>query len=99
MQKKTLGQELVAAVRDALTSKESGRVVRPKVDISAIRKNLNLTQEQFSKQYHIRLQTLRNWEQKKRFPDTTVLAYLMCIAKQPDTIREVLQSSFGRIVR
>lgn len=92
---KTLGHELIAAVRDALDSKENGKIVRPKLDIAAIRKNLHLTQKQFSKQYHIKLQTLRNWEQEKRFPDTTVLAYMMCIAKQPKVINDILQSSFG----
>lgn len=87
---KTLGQELVEAVREALTCKETGKIVRPKIDITAIRKNLNMTQKQFSKEYHINLQTLRNWEQEKRYPDATSLAYLICIAKQPQTIRDLL---------
>lgn len=94
MIEKTLGYELVAAIQEALTSKENGRMVRPKIDVASIRKNLRLTQKQFSKQYHINLQTLRNWEQEKRFPDTTTLAYLMCIAKKPKIINDILQSSF-----
>lgn len=95
MANRTLGYELVAAVRGALASKENGKIVRPKVDIAAIRKNLHLTQKQFSKQYHIKLQTLRNWEQEKRFPDATVLAYIVCIATQPKVINDILRSSFG----
>ena len=92
MKEKTLGRELVEAVREALSSKESGKVVRPKINITAMRKKLGMTQLQFSKQYHIKLETLRNWEQEKRFPDTTVLAYLTCIAKHPKLIREMLNS-------
>ncbi len=92
MKEKTLGRELVEAVRKALSSKESGKVVRPKINIIAMRKKLGMTQLQFSKQYHIKLETLRNWEQEKRFPDTTVLAYLTCIAKHPKLIRKMLNS-------
>ncbi len=92
MKEKTLGRELVEAIRDALSRKESGKVVRPKINIAAMRKKLGMTQSQFSKQYHIKLETLRNWEQEKRFPDTTVLAYLTCIAKRPKLIREMLNS-------
>jgi putative transcriptional regulator len=92
MKEKTLGQELVSAVREALASKESGKVVRPKINVAAIRKKLKLTQQQFSKQYHIKLETLRNWEQEKRYPDTAVLAYLTCIAKSPKLIKEMLNS-------
>jgi putative transcriptional regulator len=88
----SLGQELVNAVREALVSKSNGKIVRPKIDLAGIRSKLGLTQEQFSKQYHIKLQTLRNWEQEKRYPDTTTLAYLMCIAKRPQLIKNILNS-------
>jgi putative transcriptional regulator len=92
MKDQRLGYELVKAVRDALSSKESGKVVRPKINVAAIRKKLKMTQKQFSKEYHIQLETLRNWEQEKRYPDTTVLAYLTCIAKRPKLIKEMLNS-------
>ncbi len=92
MIEKTLGQELVEAVRDALASKEQGKVVRPKLDITNLRKKLGMTQKEFANQYHINLQTLRNWEQEKRLPDTTTLAYLTCIAQRPKLIRTILNS-------
>ena len=95
MNKKTLGQELVTAVKEALESKEQGRVVRPNVNVIEIRRGLHMTQREFSKQYHIRLQTLRNWEQRKRVPDTTSLAYLACIARRPKQISNILKSCFG----
>lgn len=88
--KKTLGQELVHAVRAALASKEKGTVVRPKMDVAAIRKHLHMTQQEFSEQYHIKLQTLRNWEQHKRVPDTASMAYLTCIVRNPRVIKKLL---------
>lgn len=92
MKNKTMGQELVEAVKEALNSKESGKIVRPKLRITEVRKNLGMTQKEFATQYHIKLETLRNWEQEKRFPDTTSLAYLVCIAKRPKLILELINS-------
>ena len=92
MKEKSLGQELISAVREALVSKSNGKTVRPKVDLINIRTKLGMTQQQFAKQYHIKLQTLRNWEQAKRYPDTTTLAYLMCIVKRPLLIKNILNA-------
>lgn len=86
---KTLGQELVEAVQDALETPGTGRIVRP-VDVKSLRQKLHMTQREFSQRYHINLETLRNWEQLKRAPDSTVTAYLTCIAKSPGTIDSLL---------
>lgn len=91
MGNRSLGQELVAAVREALASKETGTVVRPKINLVSMRRTLGMTQREFAKQYHIKLQTLQNWEQGKRYPDTTSLAYLICIASQPKLIQNILK--------
>lgn len=85
-QKSTLGQHLLVSVKEALKCKEMGTVVRPKINVSAVRKALGMTQKQFAKNYHINLETLKNWEQEKRTPDTTTLAYLTCIAGHPKEI-------------
>lgn len=58
--------------------------------MAAVRKKLGMSQKEFSMQYHIKLETFKNWEQEKRTPDTTTLAYLACIAKQPKTISKIL---------
>src|SRR5262245_26062563 len=86
LQKSILGQHLLASVKEALRRKEAGAIVRPKVNVSAIRKELGMTQKQFAQSYHINLETLKNWEQEKRTPDTTTLAYLSCIAGHPKEI-------------
>ena len=90
MKKKSLGQELLEAVKEAIRKPGKGKQVRSKIDVSAIRKKLGMTQKEFSTQYYIKLQTLRNWEQDKRIPDTTTLAYLTCIASRPKEIFNIL---------
>lgn len=92
MNESNLGNELVNAVKEALAEKESGRLVRTKVDVIAIRKKLQLTQKEFAEAYHINLETLRNWEQNKRAPDTTSIAYLICIIQRPNMIRKLVGS-------
>jgi len=95
MTNKTLGQELISAVEEALANKERGRVVRPNFNVASIRKKLKLTQQEFARRYHINLETLRNWEQHKRALDTTSLAYLSCIAKRPKMISNLLATNYG----
>jgi putative transcriptional regulator len=90
MTTKTLGQELIAAVKAAIRTKGKGTIVRPKINIVAVRKKLGMTQKEFATQYYIKLQTLRNWEQEKRTPDATTLAYLTCIATRPKEILKML---------
>ncbi len=89
---KTLGQELIDAVDEALNLSSNGRVLRSAINVKELRTKLHLTQRQFSAQYHINLETLRNWEQEKRVPDLTSVAFLTCIAKNPTVIAELLNS-------
>lgn len=89
---KSLGQELIDAVDEALNSKTLGRTVRSAFDVKALRKKLHLTQREFSFRYHINLETLRNWEQEKRIPDLTSIAFLTCIEKSPSVIQKLLNS-------
>jgi putative transcriptional regulator len=96
MTTKSLGQELIEAVREAIHKKGKGRLVRPKINIVAVRKKLGMTQKEFATQYFIKLQTLRNWEQEKRTPDTTTLAYLTCIASKPKEILKILHPHKSR---
>lgn len=87
----SLGQELIDAVDEALNTKGSGRTVRSAFDVKSLRKKLDLTQKEFSTLYHINLETLRNWEQEKRIPDLTSIAFLTCIEKNPLVIRNLLK--------
>lgn len=90
MSKKTVGQQLIEAVQEAINTKKPGKVVRPAINVAELRKQLKMTQKEFSDNYYIKLQTLRNWEQEKRIPDSTTLAYLTCIAERPKLIQKIL---------
>lgn len=96
MTKKTLGQELLDAVQDTINKKSKGRIVRSTINVAEVRKKIGMTQKEFAEQYFIKLQTLRNWEQEKRIPDATNLAYLTCIASRPKEILTILHRSKNR---
>ncbi len=87
---KNLGQELIDAVDEALKSDGTGRTVKTAFDVKGLRKKLDLTQKEFSALYHINLETLKNWEQDKRIPDLTSIAFLTCIEKSPLVIKNLL---------
>jgi putative transcriptional regulator len=89
---KTLGQELIDAVDEALQAPNKGRILRSPIDVKRIRNDLHLSQREFSTRYHIKLETLRNWEQNKRVPDLTSIAFLTCIEKNPSVIEQLLNS-------
>jgi putative transcriptional regulator len=57
-----------------------------------IRRALGLSQEDFAARYHIPLGTLRDWEQGRVEPDQAARAYLVVIAREPDTVREALKT-------
>jgi putative transcriptional regulator len=53
------------------------------VDIRRLREGLNLTQEQFALRYGIDLDTLQNWERRRRKPDQAVQSYMRVIERMP----------------
>ena len=59
-------------------------------NIKAIRRGLNLTQEQFSRQFDLPLGSLRDWEQGSHRPDHAALAYLKVIAFNPQLVQQAL---------
>jgi putative transcriptional regulator len=53
---------------------------------------LGLTQEEFSRQFEISLGTLKDWEERRRHLDRTAVAYLTVIEKNPDAVRQALNT-------
>jgi|SRR5579859_1665182 len=73
-----------------LTEQDLSRMKRtPQAKV--IRRALGLSQEDFATRYHIPLGTLRDWEQGRVEPDQAARAYLMVIAREPETVREALK--------
>jgi putative transcriptional regulator len=60
------------------------------VDIKAIRRQVKMTQTEFSQAYCISKRALQEWEQGGRQPDSAARAYLKVIAKEPALVREAL---------
>ena len=69
----------------------ASRLDRPDVDVRALRERLGLTQDQFALRYALDIDTLRNWESKRRHPDAAALAYLGVIASLPEQVSMALQ--------
>jgi putative transcriptional regulator len=62
------------------------------VDVKAIRKQVKMSQAEFSRAYGISKRALQEWEQGGRQPDSAARAYLTVIAKAPAVVRRALAS-------
>jgi putative transcriptional regulator len=62
------------------------------IDVKAIRKQLKMSQAQFSRAYGLSKRTLQEWEQGGRQPDSAARAYLTVIAREPAVVRRALES-------
>ena len=60
--------------------------------VRALRKRLNLTQEEFAVRFHLPLGTVRDWEQGAHRPDKAAQVLLTVIARDPDAVARALES-------
>jgi putative transcriptional regulator len=72
------------AIDDAEAMRDAGRHVR------RIRKRLGMTQPQFAKTFDLSLDTIRNWEQGRRFPTGPAKALLRILDRSPEAALEAL---------
>ena len=80
----------------ALTRAQRKRIMAGKLepgDVSALRRFVCLTQEQFAEALGISVHTLRNWEQDRVQPDGPGLALLRIAARHPRIVRENVNSA------
>jgi putative transcriptional regulator len=92
--KETFGTDLIEGMKLVLAHKQ-GKVdleqVWPKpIDIKAIRKQVKMSQAEFSRAYGITRRALQEWEQGARQPDSAARAYLTVIAREPAIVRRAL---------
>ena len=64
-------------------------------DVAAIRRKLGMTQPAFAARFRVPLATLRDWEQKRRVPGPTVMAYLQVIEREPEAVGRALGANRG----
>ncbi|MEJ8573095.1 transcriptional regulator [Microbaculum marinum] len=67
--------------------------VPEQVDVRAIRKDLRLTQREFSTRYGFNLARLRDWEQGRSHPDSAVRAYLKVISEEREAVERALRAA------
>src|SRR5208283_3340472 len=90
----SFGADLIEDMKQVLAH-ERGEIeleqVWPKpVDVKAIRKQVKMSQAEFSRAYGISKRALQEWEQGGRQPDSAARAYLTVIAKEPAIVRRAL---------
>lgn len=67
------------------------------VDVAAIRKRLNLSQDKFAARFGLSAATVRDWEQKRRRPDRTAMILLRVIDQAPDTVERAVSPTRGPV--
>lgn len=91
-QEKSLGEELIESIEEALANPSSVKTVRKGIDVKKIRRSLNMTQQAFAITFGFSLETLRKWEQGVNSPDHSVASYLICIQRAPKLISKLLHT-------
>lgn len=60
------------------------------VDVKGIRMKLGMSQRAFAACFGLKLDSLRNWEQDKRVPETSARVLLTIIDREPDAVKRAL---------
>ena len=68
-----------------------GKDLRPTVDVKLIRIKLGMTQQEFAKTFHLSLPTLRDWEQRRVYPDQAARTLLKVIERNPEGVKQALK--------
>lgn len=64
-------------------------------DMKILRARLNMSQAEFAAAYHVRLGTVRDWEQHRVVPDSAARTLLTLIDRAPEAVRELLGKEPG----
>lgn len=99
MAKRNIGKEIIQGLEEIKAWKKGKTKLRtytvdlPRAaDVSTIRKELGLSQDQFAMFMGVSAATLRNWEQNRREPQGAARSLLLVAAKQPQAVREAFKS-------
>ena len=70
------------------------RVHQPRIlDVRAIRAKTGMTQEEFAYAFGFSINTLRHWEQGRRYPEGPARSYLKVIDREPQAVRRALKAA------
>ncbi len=62
-------------------------------NVKKLREKLGMTQDEFASAYRIPLGTLRDWEQRRKFPDAPARAYLLVIERDPKAVAALVKAA------
>lgn len=85
-------EDFASAISEAQRRRIAAGKLKPG-DVAAIRRFVQLTQDQFAEALGISVHTLRNWEQDRRLPQGPGLALLRIAARNPLIIRQNLSKA------
>ena len=99
MAKRNIGKEIIRGLEE-IKAWRKGKIklktytvdLPRAADVSAIRKELGLSQDQFALFMGVSAATLRNWEQQRREPQGPARSLLLVAAKQPQAVRAAFRS-------
>lgn len=87
----SIARGLNEAVAHAKGKKVAVKTYTPEsVDVSALRRRMGMTQEQFAARFGFSVATLRHWERGDRTPQGAALVLLNVINRAPDAVRAAL---------
>ena len=94
------GAKILDGLREAIeyadgdVSKARVRLVRvpDHVDVSSIRKRLNMSQKEFAAAFGFPVATVQNWEQGRRKPEGSARVLLRIIEESPGAVEKVLHT-------
>jgi len=100
MSKNAIGDDLIAAMGEALAIAEGTLVpaatyrieALPDIDVRALRTRLGLSREQFARRFRFPARTVQEWEQGRRKPDQSARAYLTVIDRNPQAVEDALST-------
>lgn len=87
----SIARGLDEAVARAKGKKLAVKTYTPEtVDVSALRRRMGMTQEQFAARFGFSVATLRHWERGDRTPQGAALVLLNVIKRAPDAVQAAL---------
>lgn len=87
----SISRGLNEAISHAKGEKVAVKLYKPEaVDVSALRRNMGMTQEQFAARFGFSVATLRHWERGDRSPQGAALVLLNVIKRAPEAVTAVL---------
>lgn len=87
----SIARGLNEAISHAKGERVAVKAYKPQpVDVSALRRRMGMTQEQFAARFGFSVATLRHWERGDRSPQGSSLVLLNVIKRAPDAVTAAL---------